>query len=263
MFQFKYNHLIGTSVLCDGLYKLKLDGLYVETTLTLHHNVGTKRSLVNEQSPFLWHKYLGHIARERMERLIKNQILHDLDFTDLNIYVNCIKEKQTKHTKKGATISTQLLEIMHIDTCGPFDVNFFEKGRYFITFIDDYSHYNYVYLLHEKSQVVDTLEIYLNEAERQLDRKVKVVRSDRGGEYYGRYDEIGKHPGPLAKLLQKLGICAQYTMPASPQQNGVSEMCNRNLMDMVRSMLSNSTLPVSLWMYDLKIAMYLLDRVPS
>jgi len=53
---FKHNHLIGTSVLCDGLYKFKLDGLYVETVLTLHHNVGTKCSLVNERSALLWHK---------------------------------------------------------------------------------------------------------------------------------------------------------------------------------------------------------------
>ena len=45
---FKYNHLIGTGVLYDGLYKLKSDCLYVETILTLHHNVGTKCSLVNE-----------------------------------------------------------------------------------------------------------------------------------------------------------------------------------------------------------------------
>ena len=45
---FKHNHLIGTGVLCDGLYKLKLDGLYAKTVLTLHHNIDTKRSLVNE-----------------------------------------------------------------------------------------------------------------------------------------------------------------------------------------------------------------------
>jgi len=64
---FKHNHIIGTGVLCDGLYKLKLDGLYAETILNLHHNVGTKRSLVNERSAFLWHKCLGHVYRERME----------------------------------------------------------------------------------------------------------------------------------------------------------------------------------------------------
>ena len=62
-----------------------------------------------------------------MERLIKNEILPDLDFTNLNICVDCIKGKQTKHTKKGATRSTQLLEIVHTKICGPFDVNSFEK----------------------------------------------------------------------------------------------------------------------------------------
>jgi len=52
-------------------------------------------------------------------------------------------------------------------------------------------------------------------------------------------------------------------MPTTPQQNGVSERHNRTLMDMARSMLSNSSLPVSLWMYALKTSMYLLNRVPS
>ena len=59
--------------------------------------------------------------------------------------------KQTKHTKKGATRSTQLLEIVYTDIYGSFDVNSFENERYFITFIDDYSSYGYVYLLYEKS----------------------------------------------------------------------------------------------------------------
>ena len=62
-----------------------------------------------------------------MKRLIKNEILPYLDFTDLNICVGCIKGKQAKHTKKGATRSTQLLEIVHTDICGPFDVNSFER----------------------------------------------------------------------------------------------------------------------------------------
>jgi hypothetical protein len=52
-------------------------------------------------------------------------------------------------------------------------------------------------------------------------------------------------------------------MLGTPQQNGVAERRNRTLMDMVRSMLSNSTLPLSLWMYALKTTVYLLNRVPS
>jgi len=72
---------------------------------------------------------------------------------------------------KGATRSIQLLEIVHNDICGPFDVNSFGKERYFITFSDDYSRYNYVYLLHEKSHAVDALEIYLNEIEKTIRQK--------------------------------------------------------------------------------------------
>jgi len=56
---------------------------------------------------------------------------------------------------------------------------------------------------------VNALEVYINEVERQLDKNVKIVRSDRGGEYYGKYDESGQHPGPFAKFLERRGICAQ------------------------------------------------------
>ena len=134
--------------------------------MTLHHNVGTKRSLMDERSTYLWHKRLGHISKEKMQRLVKNEILPNLDFTDLNVCVDCIKGKQIKHTKKGATRSTQLLEIIHTDICGLFDINSFNKEKYFITFIDDFSRYAHVYLLHEKSQSVNALEVYINEVER-------------------------------------------------------------------------------------------------
>ncbi|CAD5168108.1 unnamed protein product [Musa acuminata subsp. malaccensis] len=69
-----------------------------------------------------------------------------------------------------------------------------ETEKYFITFIDDLSKYGKVYLIHEKSQAVDTLEVYINEVERQLDRKVKIVRSDRGESDY----DIGIKRDPLS-----------------------------------------------------------------
>jgi len=52
-------------------------------------------------------------------------------------------------------------------------------------------------------------------------------------------------------------------MPGKPQQNGVAERRNRTLMDMVRSMMSYSTLPLGLWMEALKTAIHILNRVPS
>ena len=204
----------------------------------------------------MWHKRLGHFSRERLERLVKDGILSNLNFTDLGVCVDCIKGKQTKHTKKGATRSTKLLEIIHTDICGPFDTLSFGKEKYFIIFIDDFSCYDYIYLLHEKSQAMNALKVYITEVERQLEREVKIIKSNRGV-------ESGQCLGPFAKLLEKHGICAQYTMPGTPQQNGVAKRWNRTLMDMVRSMLSNSIIPLSPWMYALKTAVYLLNRVPS
>ena len=105
--------------------------------------------------------------------------------------------------------------------------------------------------------------MFVNEVERQLDKNVKITKSDRGDEYYRRYDESGQCPGPFAKFLEIRGICAQYTMSGTPQQNGVAERRNRTLMYMVRSMLNNSSLPKSLWMHALKTDVYLLNKVPS
>ncbi|XP_022846239.1 uncharacterized protein LOC111368978 [Olea europaea var. sylvestris] len=212
-----YRLILDTGHHLDLFQTLYLDNLFAETLLTLHHNIGTKRGLLNERSANLWYKRLGHISKERIERLLKNEILHDLDFSDLETCVDCIKGKQTKHTKKGATRSTQLLEIIHTDICGPFDVSSFGGEKYFITFIDDFSRY---------------------------DRKVKIIRSDRGGEYYGKYDETGQHPGPFAKFLERHGICSQYTMPGTPQQNGVAEKRNRTLIEMVR-FIENGEVSVS------------------
>jgi hypothetical protein len=76
------------------------------------------------------------------------------------------------------------LKIIHTDICRPFDATSFSKEKYFITFIDDYLCHGYVYLLHEKSQAIDALKVFINEVERQKNMKVRFIKSDRGGEYY-------------------------------------------------------------------------------
>ncbi|GJV58830.1 retrovirus-related pol polyprotein from transposon TNT 1-94 [Tanacetum coccineum] len=72
-----------------------------------------------------------------------------------------------------------------------------------------------------------------------------------------------KCPSLFAKFLESHDICAKYTLPGMPQQNGMAERRNRTLMEMVRSMISKSSLSKSLWIYALRTVMYLLNRVPS
>ena len=90
--------------------------------------------------------------------------------------------------------------------------------------------------------------------EKQTGKVIKTLRSDRGGEYMsGEFDDF----------LKEEGIASQLTAPGTPQQNGVSERRNRTLMEMVRSMMSYSSLPLSFWGYALETAAYVLNQVPS
>ena len=104
----------------------------------------------SETSAKLWHCRLGHILRGRIERLIKENMLHPLDFSDVEYCIDCIKGKYFKQIKKGAKRSAGVLEIVHTDICGPFPVRSVDGYDSFITFIDDYSCYGYIYLIKER-----------------------------------------------------------------------------------------------------------------
>ena len=66
----------------------------------------------------------------------------------------------------------------------------------------------YVYLLHNKYEALDTFKVLKVEVENQCRKQIQIVRSDRGGEYYGRYTKNGQAPRPFAKFLQEHGMVA-------------------------------------------------------
>ncbi|GJZ58294.1 retrotransposon protein, putative, ty1-copia subclass [Tanacetum coccineum] len=94
----------------------------------------------------------------------------------------------------------------------------------------------------------------LQRSKNQLGKDIKLLRSDRGGEYMSQ--EFLDH-------LKDHGIIAHRTPPYTPQHNGVSERRNRTLLDMVRSMMSQTTLPKSFWDYALETAAPILNMVPT
>ncbi|GJS40802.1 retrovirus-related pol polyprotein from transposon TNT 1-94 [Tanacetum coccineum] len=115
----------------------------------------------------------------------------------------------------------------------------------------------------KKSKSLNVFKIFKAEVENQLNCKTKIVRSDRGREYYGKHSDLGQSPGLFALYCQENGIVNQFTMPYTPQQNGVAERQNRTLMDMMRSMICNSILLEFLWIEALKTATHILNSVPS
>ena len=95
-----------------------------------------------------------------------------------------------------------------------------------MSFIDDYSKHGYIFLIKEKSAVLECFKVFKCEVEKQLNLVIKIVRSDMGGEYFGRYTEAGQHKRHFAQFLEQQGIVAQYTTSGTPQHIVVVERIN-------------------------------------
>ena len=110
---FLNSNKVGCCFMSNGLYRLCLspNDIYVACTA---EKVVSKRPLPKEQSYALWHKRLGHISKDRVERLIKTNILLALK-NDLETCVDCCRGKMTKIRKKTAVRSSDLLEVIHTD----------------------------------------------------------------------------------------------------------------------------------------------------
>ena len=110
--------------------------------------------------------------------------------------------------------------------------------RYFMTLIDDATKYCYVYLLKTKDETLDYIKIFKAEVETQLERKIKRLRSDRGGEYFSKIfdDFCAEH-----------GIIHERTPPYSVESNGIAERKNRTLIDLVNAMLDTAGLSKAWW----------------
>ncbi|CAN6573251.1 unnamed protein product [Malus baccata var. baccata] len=167
----------------------------------------------------------------------------------------CLLGKMTKSpfTSKGER-ATEILGLIHTDVCGPMSTTSRGGFSYYITFIDDHSRFGYVYLMKYKSESFERFKEFKNKVEKQTGKQIKILRSDRGGEYLSN---------EFLDYLKECGIVSQWTPPGTPPHNGVSERRNRTLMNMVRSMMSSADIPISFWGYALHTVAYLLNAVPS
>jgi hypothetical protein len=124
---------------------------------------------------------LGHISRGKIERLVKESILLPLEFSDSEQCINCIKGKYVKQIEKIRKRRIGILEIIHTDICDSFFIASVDGYDSFITFMDDYFCYGYIYPIKERSEALYKFKIFNTDVENQHDIKIKIVRYDREG----------------------------------------------------------------------------------
>lgn len=234
-----------------------LSKLYLLQTKEEDHHVyiSQKHSILE-----LWHYRYGHLGIDNIKELMKGEMVYGISNEDKSkersICESCIMGKQhrTEYPKGGGKRATNLMELVHSDVCGPILVNSFGDSRYFVTFIDDFSRYTYVYFIKRKSEVLEKFQEFVNHVTNLTGKPIKVLRTDNGGEYCSKEFE---------SYLKQKGISHQLTAPYSPAQNGVSERMNRTLVESATCMMHHASLPREFWAESVSTAAYLRNRSPN
>jgi len=214
---------VGKGYLTEGLFKLNV--MVVDSM-----NKITASSYLLESND-LWRIRLGHVNYKTLRKLINLEVLPKVECNKSKCQI-CIESKFVKHPYKYIERNSNPLDLIHTDICDMKSTPSRGGKKYFITFIDDCTRYCYVYLLNSKDEAIEAFEQCKNEVENQLNKKIKMIRSNRGGEY----------EFPFAKICWEYGIIHQTTTPYTSQSNGIAERKNWTLKKMMNSLLIGSGL---------------------
>ncbi len=203
----------------------------------------------------IWHRRFGHLNYGDL-KLMSEGSVEGFDckgkLNSNEVCVVCCEGKQSRLPfKHKGSRATDLLEVVHSDLCGPMEVKSLGGSRYFLLFEDDCSRMSFVYFLKAKDEAIDRFKEFKDLVENQVDRKIKILRTDNGGEFCSSVFE---------SFLKVNGIIHQKTNPYTPEQNGMSERMNRTIVEKARCLLFDGNLSKIFWAEAVNTAVYLRNR---
>ncbi|CAA0819557.1 Uncharacterized mitochondrial protein AtMg00710, partial [Striga hermonthica] len=243
----KYGKFLGLGYLEKGLFKMNVMAVSCVT-------VDNKKpiSVYTVECSDLWHNRLGHVNLNAIKRSMKLELIPNSKVDTNTKCEICIEAKMAKLPFHSVERSTEPLGLIHTDVCDMKSVQTRTNKKYFVAFIDDCTRFCYLYLLRSKDEAVEVFKIYKTEVENQLGKRIKIIRSARGGEYVA----------PFEQICSEYGIIHQTTAPYSPQSNGVAERKNRTLKEMMNAMLINLGLPRNMWGEAVLTKNHILNKIP-
>ncbi|CAI7930988.1 unnamed protein product [Closterium sp. NIES-54] len=215
----------------------------------------------------LWHHRLGHPSlpclRGMASRVLVSGLPRSLPPLPLGptlTCVPCVEGRQRAAPQSSAFPPTEApLQTLHMDVWGPARVRGQGHERYFLLVVDDYSRYTTVFPLRSKGDVTEVLIDWIRAARLQLreslgsDFPVVRLHSDRGGEFSS---------ARLGAFCRARGIRQTFTLPASPQQNGIAERRIGMVMDVARTSMIHAAAPHFLWPFAVQYAAHQLNLQP-
>ncbi|CAI7849497.1 unnamed protein product [Closterium sp. NIES-53] len=215
----------------------------------------------------LWHHRLGHPSLPRLRGMASRVLVSGLPRSlpplppgPAPTCVPCVEVRQRAAPHSSEFPPTEApLQTLHMDVWGPVRVRGQGHERYFLLLVDDYSRYTTVFPLRSMGDVTEVLIDWIRVARLQLrerfgsDFPVLRLHSDRGGEFSS---------ARLGAFCRAQGIRQTFTLPASPQQNGIAERRIGMVMDVARTSMIHAAAPHFLWPFAVQYAAHQLNLQP-
>ncbi|KAH9741041.1 retrovirus-related pol polyprotein from transposon RE2 [Citrus sinensis] len=196
------------------------------------------------------HQRFGHPNKHALKNILSSLALPASipDFCDACQYG---KMHQLSFYSTGIKTKTPL-ELVYTDLWGPASIPSLHGYRYYISFVDDYSRYCWIFPLTLKSEALDTFKYFKTLVEKQLGFSLKSLQSDWGGEYRS-----------FEKFLEAEGIHFRHSCPHTHHQNGVVERKHRHVVETGLTLLAQAKMPLSFWWESFHTASFLINRMPT
>jgi transposase InsO family protein len=161
---------------------------------------------------WLWHHRLAYVSMINLHKLQRDDHILGL----MNIVFEkdrpcgaCQAGKQVRapHHAKNIMTTTKPLEMVHMDLFGPIAYISIDGNKYGLVIADDYSHFTWVFFLHDKSKTQEVLKKFLKRAQNEFDAKVKKIRGDNDSEFKNTQVE---------DYLDQEGIKHEFLAPYTP-----------------------------------------------
>lgn len=232
------------SLTSNGLYQFSVG---TQESTHLVNDSHEQVSAIRCKDSKLWHQRLGHRNFRDIDLLAgglaKGMATSSRPTTPSGKRRCCSTCEISKARKQPFPASSetrpkQVLSLVVSDVCGKMQVPSLGGAEYFVVFVDVASEKIFTYLLRRKSDVLENFVRFLAWAERKTGKKLKILRTDNGGEYLSR---------EFKELFAGSGVEHQTTVPYCSPQNGIAERRHYTLMNSVRSMLHHSGLSNEYW----------------
>lgn len=151
------------------------------------------------------------------------------------------------------TIYNEPLQLIYSDIWGPSPIPSTNDSRYYIHFIDAYSKFTWLYLIHKKSRALNCFIHFKTMIENQLGTKIKSLQTD-GGKEYVAFSQF---------LINTNGIVHRVSCPYTHEQNGSVERKHRHITEVGLTLLVNASVPLQFWGEAFQTATFLINRLPT